>query len=454
MPTGFAHGQDTIVSAEIINQLSQKKRLNLNFPASADRFYKINNYKLIWVDPAQAPKTWQGMLLVDCVLQFGLNHNDYHPQDITYTAMHQALERPRTMSLTDKARLDILFTDALLTLINHLHFGKLNPDYPASRIDRMPAGGFKAETVLADAFQSKDLMTAISNVQPKSAQYLLLQDQMRLISGQYSGDCYEIPDGLVRTLAVNMERLRWIGDDEQTSIQVNIPSFNLKFHQPDTTYEFKVITGKPDRPTPTLQSRITYFTTAPEWNVPARIFESELFPKALKDSNYIENNHYTVYNRKGDYIPVNKKNLLLIQQKPNDYMVRQAAGCENALGKLVFRFANLYNIYLHDSPVQSLFNRSERTFSHGCVRVEHAEQLAELLLQYDDQPNAIPALHRATTVYQHQNFRLNKPISIKITYLTCEVKDATVVRYKDVYGLDDRLAMALYGNSTVINAKR
>ncbi len=434
---------DNVLSAEIQRQLFSNE-LNLYYPNSVKRFYQKNNFVAPWIKPQSGTgSTWQAMLMIDCVLQFGLSHDDYHPHELVYAELHNILEKPGTISTEKQARFDIMLTDAMLNFINNLHFGKLNPDFPPAKIDNASTG-FSAVDALTSALGQSDFMTAIGNVQPKSKEYADMQDHMRQWTGQYTGDCYEVPESSIRKLAINMERLRWANVDSGAYIQINIPSYTLNLYEADSTYNFKVVVGKPENPSPALQSQISYFTTAPEWKVPNKIFRKELLPKALADSAYLDNNHYALYDNKGTYVEPTAANLSLIKQNPKKYRATQSAGCDNALGSVVFRFPNIYDVYLHDTPEQQLFKKEERDFSHGCVRVENAENLAALLLKYDNAANKIPALHKAIANYQTLNFNLMKPVPIKITYLTCIVKEGEVIDYKDIYDLDNRLEMIFY----------
>jgi len=434
---------DNTLSTEIQRQLLGNG-LNLYYPNSVKKFYQNTNFISPWIKPQSGTgRTWQAMLMIDCVLQFGLSHDDYHPHELAYPELHHILENPGTISIEKQARFDIMLTDAIINFINNLHFGKLNPDFPPVKVDNATTG-FSAVAVLTGALGQSDFMTAIGNAQPKSKEYADMQDHMRQWTGQYTGDCYEVPESSIRKLAINMERLRWAGVDSGAYIQINIPSYTLSLYEADSTYNFKVVVGKPENPTPALQSQISYFTTAPEWKVPNKIFRKELLPKAIADSAYFDNNHYSLYDNTGKYIEPTKANLLLIKQTPRKYRATQSAGCDNALGTVVFRFPNIYDVYLHDTPEQQLFKKESRDFSHGCIRVENAENLAALLLKYDNAANKIPQLRKAISNFQNLNFNLTKPVPIKITYLTCIVKEGVVIDYKDIYDLDNRLEMIFY----------
>jgi L,D-transpeptidase YcbB len=441
-------GKDTSVSA-LIQQYLASTQVNsiLYYPKSVKRFYESANYQAAWVERKEPDtrQTWEAMMMLDCVLQYGLSHEDYHPKELLYDPLHTMIEEPGNISNDKKARFDMLLTDALINLMNNLHYGKLNPVYSAEKIDEGLMLPFHAETALAAARQQPDLMSAIAKAQPQCKQYLAMQNRMRVLKGQYLEDCYDVPDTLVRKIAINMERLRWAEIDGSSYIEVNIPAYTLEFDQPDTAYGFKVVVGKTTAQTPSLNSSITYFTTFPEWKVPQKIFVTEIVPKALKDINYLENSHFSIYDRAGNYVKADKATLLRIKRTPQLYSARQSNGCDNALGQLVFRFQNEYDIYLHDTPEQQLFKKDERAFSPSCIRVERAQELARLLLKYDGDNGKIAILDRAMKSRLTKNVTLKKPVPIKIVYLTCEVKEGTVINYKDVYNLDKQLEMALYG---------
>jgi len=435
---------------EIANQLSKQLKASqmpsgLYYPASVKRFYTKNNFQPAWIKPQSGMgKTWQAMLMLDCVLQFGLAHADYHPYELSYDSLHVMLEKPDQLSAEDKARFDIVLTDAMITLMNHLHYGKFNPDYVVDRVDQGNGIPFIAEQKLRAALLENDLLAAILDVQPKNKAYQDLQLYMHLVKGQYTGDCYEVPEADVRLAAINMERLRWADFGDTPYLHVNIPSYTLKLHEVDSVYDFKIIVGKPEHPTPTLRSAIGYFTTAPDWKVPQELFVKDILPKTMKRIGFLEDNHYAVYNKSGAIVAINNTNLQKINRNPGEYSLRQSSGCDAALGAVVFRFPNDFDIYLHDSPDQKLFKQEVRSVSHGCVGVENATSLAALLLRYDGAAGKIPLMQKNADSYLRSNFMLSKPLPIKVTYITCGYKDGILKRYKDIYNLDDRLEHKLY----------
>ncbi len=185
----------------------KRSRAGLYYPLSVERFYKANGYKLAWIT-SNIIKThvWDAMLSLDCIRQYGLNHEDYHPKQLLYPELHKLIQQNKQNEAT--VLYDIFLTDAIIRFINDLHYGKLNPVYTNRKIDL--GLKFDACTILILALNNNDFDNVITNVQPKSKLYFGLQDHMRLLVGQRSGDCYVISPELIRKMAINMERLRWI----------------------------------------------------------------------------------------------------------------------------------------------------------------------------------------------------------------------------------------------------
>jgi len=435
------------LSAQLNLQLDNQEVLRqLNFPNSVKRFYANTGGEISWLlQPEKIGPTLSAMLLLDCVRQFGLQRENYHSEILNYEGMYNVTSPKNLVSLAKKIEFEIMLTDAMISMINHLHYGAYNPNLIGSSIDSGLTKGLKAEDFLKTVANNSNLMDSILTVQPKIDQYRQLQGYMKLIAGQYVCDSYETPEEEIRKITINMERLRWANMDKEAYIHVNIPSFELSYHLPDSTYKFKVVIGKPITPTPTLSSAIYLIESAPDWNVPAQIFIKELLPKAAKDNAFFENNHMAVYDRSESIVAINPTSIALIKANPKHYHLRQSAGCDNALGKVVFRFSNTYGVYLHDTPEQFYFKRETRALSHGCIRVENADKLGRLLLTNDNQNKRIGLLNAAMAEYAKKQFLLSNPVPIIITYLTYTVKDGLLVNHADIYNLDGPLTQQLYG---------
>ncbi|MDQ0594972.1 murein L,D-transpeptidase YcbB/YkuD [Chryseobacterium ginsenosidimutans] len=430
--------QDLKMTNEIAFSLKDNVTLSkLHYPKSVIQFYTQNDSEYAWIDIMQKPDQPEiAMLLLEYSYRFGLPLSDYHWEAISLQKLRKLRNSPVEINQKEKAVFDILMTDALITFINNLHFGKYNPSYSSAYIDTNDINGFRSEDALLYAKMQTDFLKAILEVQPKIKAYTDLQNYL---NGLYEENDCSAPQTEIERIVINMERLRWINTRDEAYILVNISSYTLEFHQKDSVFDFKVIIGKPTTKTPVLESSITYFTTAPDWKVPQSIFIKEMLPKILKNSRYLEDHHYSVYDKQGNKVEITWSKLKEIRQNPNRYSVRQSSGCDNALGAVVFRFENSYGVYLHDTSQKQLFNKDDRALSHGCIRVENAKELASLLLKYDHSEHKIPILENAMADYQRKDFVLKEPVPIIITYLTCLIKDGKPVLYKDIYHFDDSL---------------
>jgi murein L,D-transpeptidase YcbB/YkuD len=258
----FTYGQRNSISTELSGQLREPSgQSKLYYPKSVKRLYQQNGFQPLWIkNKEEAKQTWEAMMLLDCVLQFGLSHADYHPHDLIYDKLRTMINEPGGIGIGAQARFDILLTDALITLVNHLYYGKLNPYFSRKRIDGLTkATEFNAVVELIKARQEPDFITAILTVQPKSKAYADLQSYMRLIKGQYVGDCYETPESEVRKIAINMERLRWAESyTKQTGhkkvpyltceIKDGLPVFHEDIHHLDEPLEAAMYPGIKSKP--------------------------------------------------------------------------------------------------------------------------------------------------------------------------------------------------------------
>ncbi|MBO9672561.1 MAG: L,D-transpeptidase family protein [Sphingobacteriaceae bacterium] len=445
----YIQGKDSL-RTELGKQLSDLEiQKRLNFPKTVKRFYDQVNLQTNWLRSEEnSGPTDMAMRLLDCVKQYGLQPRDYHPEILTYEEMHRIFSSEIQLSAGQKIEFELMLTDAMVSIINNLHFGAYNPRLSKTAIDNGLKDELHAEIFLHLATGSGDLMQAVLTVQPKIDQYVQLQGYMKLIAGQYTCDSYETPEEDIRLIAINMERLRWLTVEANSYLHINIPSFELTYYTPFKISEYKVVVGKPSTPTPTLESAIGFLETGADWMVPQNIFIKELLPRVQRDLAYFENNHMAVYDLQENFVPITNQSLLLIRQNPRRYHLRQTSGCDNALGKVVFRFSNIYGIYLHDTPEQQYFGREKRAFSHGCVRVSDAEQLAISLIKNDQQGERIPLLKKALSSYSKQKFILKTPLPIIITYLTITVESELLVKHADIYSQDKALEGKMYGQQS------
>lgn len=237
----------------------------------------------------------------------------------------------------------------------------------------------------------------------------------------------------LQQVLLNMNRLAWMPPaTESNRIEVNIPSQMLYAYEGNNkVFEMPVIVGKEGTSTVAFSGNINKVVFNPSWNVPESIVKNEIMPAMKKDANYLK-----------------KKNMEIVSQNDSVPVIKQLPGKDNALGRVKFLFPNSYDIYLHDTPDKSLFNRKDRTLSHGCIRVADAEKLAAYLLR--NHSEWTPAKVRdAMNGGKEQTITVpNEPVNI--SYLSAWVDGTGKINFRnDVYGRDKDVMARLFTTASV-----
>ena len=222
-------------------------------------------------------------------------------------------------------------------------------------------------------------------------------------------------------IMVNMERLRWMRPDSVTAreaILVNIPEFTLHYYeQHKEVWSCGVVVGKPVTRTVIFSGMMKYVVMSPYWNVPPSIIKKEIRPGMARKKNYLAAHN----------------------MEWNGGNVRQRPGPRNSLGLVKFLSPNSYNIYLHDSPAKSLFEEDRRAYSHGCIRVAKARDLAVRILKQDPEwtPEKIDA---AMNSGKEKYVTLKRQIPVYIGYFTAFISAEGQINFRrDIYNRDQRL---------------
>lgn len=260
----------------------------------------------------------------------------------------------------------------------------------------------------------------------------------------------EINTGLpkrVVQIELAMERLRWLPElSSDPSIIVNIPAFQLwALNDIDdlksNIIQMRVVVGKAMKTqTPVLMADMSFIDFSPYWNVPYNIVKNEILPKLGGGPGYLAKENMELVSKSG---VVGFSEATLAQLKQGTVRVRQKPGKKNALGRVKFLFPNKDDVYLHDTPAEALFSRSRRDFSHGCVRVDDPQGLAEFALR--NQKGWDKArIQQAMSSPKMQRVILSKPIPVLFFYTTAFFNENDeLVFYADIYDHDTVLREAL-----------
>ncbi len=252
-----------------------------------------------------------------------------------------------------------------------------------------------------------------------------------------------------RKLALNMERLRWMPRDfGAMHFLANQPAYELYLMKNGrTAWRTRIIIGKPTNQTAFFSDQMELVVFNPYWGVPQSIITKEMLPKLLRDPSWLDRNGYEVTDRKGRRISSAAVDWgQYVGSRAVPYDVRQIPGRKNALGHIKFLFPNRHSIYMHDTPSRSLFKRSKRAFSHGCVRVQDPLTMAELVTGMDR-----TVIEEKIAAGENERMKLPRKIPVHLVYFTAWPDDTGRVHYyADVYGRDRLLDTALKKTSRAL----
>jgi murein L,D-transpeptidase YcbB/YkuD len=247
----------------------------------------------------------------------------------------------------------------------------------------------------------------------------------------------------MRTIMINLERLRWMPSEmPKEYFLVNIPEYRLHiFDSARHQWSMKVVVGKEATNTAIFADELAYVVFSPYWNVPQSILVKEILPKLKRNPGWLRRNNMEVYS--GNTI-LNEWRIPWRRYTTRvPYNVREKPGPKNSLGLVKFLFPNHFNIYMHDSPVKSLFEKNERAYSHGCIRLSEPERLANYIFRKDTIINAdsIAQWMRAGK----EKFVAVKPVPVFVVYFTAWVAHGQLNFRPDIYKRDEELAVLIFG---------
>ncbi|WPR76387.1 L,D-transpeptidase family protein [Algoriphagus sp. NG3] len=491
------------------------------YPQILQEFYEAREYVEVWLFNGSLSKSGKELLdQLENSKYDGLQPDDYHLAEIHALSSNPEKEnkRFRNLSSEEKVRLELLLSDAFLSLVHDLENGKVDP----STLD--PEWKFEKKeseidylTMLNEVGNGKSVEKIVEQLYPLSELYVQGREAIKELYQIHKNDTltwefaqvegaikvgeehaaipalrkrlifwdflnsYDMenpdlfdstmfaglqkyqkangmnPDGVIGSLvaeslnkspqdlidiaAINMERLRWMPkmDWEQEMVVVNIANYQLDYLiKKDTAFTAKVIVGKEYSESPTFTAPMSYLVFSPYWNIPESITKDEIIPSISKNPNYLEQKNMEVVSSSGEVVRASKVNL----SKEEGYRVRQKPGGDNSLGLVKFMFPNEYNIYIHDTPARSLFEKENRALSHGCIRIQNPEQFAQILLdskEWDDD-KIQEAMHQD----KEKVVELDRKIPVVILYMTFWAdKDGKANFRSDVYDRDQALLKAL-----------
>lgn len=265
------------------------------------------------------------------------------------------------------------------------------------------------------------------------------------------------PEARLKSVIVAMERLRWMNglDLGSRHIWVNLPDFTAKIvDDGKVTFETVTVVGmnQADRRSPEFSDEMEFMVVNPTWNVPRSITVKEYLPMLKRNPHAA--GHLKIIDSRGRVVPRSAIDFTRYTERSFPFAMKQPPSDDNALGLVKFMFPNQYNIYLHDTPSKSLFEREVRAFSHGCIRLQRPFDFAyALLARQTDDP--VGTFRRHLNTGAETVVRLEEHVPVHLVYFTAWPTAKGRIEYRrDVYGRDGRIFDALEQAGVALAAVR
>ncbi|HEX8625156.1 MAG TPA: L,D-transpeptidase family protein [Allosphingosinicella sp.] len=390
-------------------------------------FYRDRGARPIWVDRrGPRPEALRLAGKIARASDHGLDPARYGSADLA-----AALDSARSGDPAARARADLLLSRAYAAFVRDLRVPargrrgvtwvdeELAPEAPAER------------ALLEAAAAAPDLGRHVAGATAMNPLYAALSRgyARRRSAGPRLSEAEE------KAIRANLDRARLIPALPGRYVIVDAGSARLWMIDGDKVEgPMRVIVGKPSMQTPTMAGYIRYVTLNPWWNVPPDLAR-ERAKRVLKSGPGIlrrENMELlSDWSDRPRVIQASQVNWKAVASGKTTLRMRQRPGGGNVMGAMKFMLPNSLGIYLHDFPDKSLFARSDRRISSGCVRVEDAPRLARFLFGGPPPRAAGPA--------PEQRVDLPEPVPVYITYLTALPDPARgVAIQRDVYARDER----------------
>jgi murein L,D-transpeptidase YcbB/YkuD len=424
-----------------------RKRVQSSDLAALQSFYLDRNGPALWV-------TGVGLTAKAQAVVSEIQHADEWGLSVAAFDLPAVDDLPATAEA--QARAEIKLGLAILQYARSAHGGRLSPARISSLFDQRPHL-LDPKTVLTEIAASPAPDAYLRSLHPKHQQFeQLRQALLKARAESEARGRNPASERDIQLLIINMERWRWM-PVEIGSYYVwdNIPEFVARvIKHGKTIYVEKTIVGQPKYPTPVFSAEMRSIVFNPEWTVPETIIREDLKP-ALEHGGFFGGPSTAILEEHGLKVsyngnPVNAASIDWANANIWQYTFTQAPGPNNVLGALKFNFPNKHAIYMHDTVQPELFAETERTLSHGCIRVRNPDHLATLLLA-EDQGSSAQKVKAMLAAGNNSMVMLKRPVPVHLTYFTAVIDEQGKLQtFADIYGLDSKMGAALFGKANKI----
>ncbi len=406
-------------------------------------FYKKNDFKPFWIDADTLNKN--GLFVINQLskaYEFGLDPQFYNVSVIKFYK-NKCKSAPNYKRQMANVMVELLLTDSYLLFCNHLSIGwsKLNglpENQDVCLLNETISSFIKSNKIneIADTIECKQihyknyrkawgkfynsttydkiLIPFVAQDSTKAYQYTAKRlIALNLLNEKDVGNFSKIKQAIIKykylfgiegSFALDSntikslnrsfndycnqsvmvaEKIKLLDEQHDNFVLINIPTFTLFWVElGELAATHKIVVGTAKNQTPELVSTISKFTLFPEWNVPYKIATKEILPSVKNNANYLDKHKYVISLGSGNDIDPSTVNWKKLSSSNFPYRVRQTSGEHNSLGILKFFFSNSSDVYLHDTPQKNYFNRTIRSFSHGCMRLQRPFDFLKFILEY------------------------------------------------------------------------
>jgi murein L,D-transpeptidase YcbB/YkuD len=231
-------------------------------------------------------------------------------------------------------------------------------------------------------------------------------------------------------LRTNLVRLRGMsGHLGNRFVVCNIPAARIEAIESGVAVSrHTAVVGKPDRPSPDINSKIVEINFNPYWTVPVSIVRRDLIPKMQSEPDYLTSNRIRIFDQRGDELTPSQINWY--SEEATNYMFKQDPGDFNSLGSLRINFPSKHGVYMHDTPSKNLFGEDFRFHSSGCVRVQNVRELVNwLLVETPDWSRQ--EIDEVIKSGERKDARLTRPVPLYWVYVTAWATPDGVTQFRD-----------------------
>ncbi len=430
-----------IAPGEAIAALDAKDR------EAAGAFYASRQGGLLWFEgDALSAKGKAVIETLKSADGYGLSAKDYEIKDVP-------ADPATPVAAGAKAPLDLEVTLAALRYARDARGARI-PDPAAmlnSNLDRRPQ--WIEPKVILEAFASSaDAAAYLTGLHPKHPQFAKLRE---LYAAALPKSANSALSASAKRLRANMEMWRWMSEDMgQLHVLNNIPEFMQHVYKDGQVIRSeKIVAGMLDKQSSVFSRPLKYVVLRPMWRVPESIKVNELWPSMLRGGGLMRQYDLELQTKDGQTLDWRK--IDWTKADIRNYEVVQHTGSKSVLGRVKFSFPSQHTIYMHDTPDKWMFRSSQRTLSHGCLRVKNPMDLAEIILKEDKgwDRAKINELDRSGPI--NNEIAIDKRIPIHLVYFTAWVnEDGRQKIFADIYGHEKRVTLALDGQWSKINKGR